>query len=128
RLLIDIAGFAAPKQTDPRRQQPTGDKAPQENEKRFPDDHRDQAIGDGAAHDCIRYRQKEKVDPGNQEKPTEATEIASNEFAMRPDRAAQSFVVKSERNLHRTENDDDSTHHNSLDREIIKHIGNVHEI
>src|SRR5207237_8677688 len=66
--------------------------------------------------------------PGNQEKPTEATEIASNEFAMRPDRAAQSFVVKSERNLHRTENDDDSTHHNSLDREIIKHIGNVHEI
>ena len=73
--MIDLAGFAAPEQANPRRQQPAGDEAAQENKNRFPDDHRDEPIRDGAAYDCIRGCQKEKVDAANEQEPAESAEI-----------------------------------------------------
>ena len=94
-----MAGFAAPEQANPRCQQPTCDKPAQENKNRFPNDHRDQPIGNGAAHDGIRGCEQEKVDPANEQEPAESAEVIPNEFAMRPDSFAQGFITERERNL-----------------------------
>src|SRR5947207_9706800 len=123
-----MAGFAAPEQANPCRKEPTCDKPAQENENRLPNDHRDQPIGDGAAHDGIRGCEKEKVDPANEQEPAESAEIIPNEFEMRSDTFAQGLIMERERNLDRTESDDQSAHQHALDREIVKHVGNVHEV
>jgi len=42
------------------------------------------------------------MDRADEEKPTDPTQILSDEFAMRAQRFPQSFVVKRERDLHGT--------------------------
>src|SRR2546428_1167945 len=123
-----MAGFAATKQTNPRPEQPASDKAAEENKDRFPNNHRDQSVGDGATNDGIRRRKKEKVDPANEEKPAETAQIVSDEFVMSANRFTQGFVVERKRNLHRTEGNNQSAHDHALDWKIIKHVGNVHEV
>src|SRR5439155_6048331 len=44
------------------------------------------------------------------------------------DSFAQGLIMERERNLDRTESDDQSAHQHALDREIVKHVGNVHEV
>ena len=50
----------------------------------------------------------------------ETAEIFPNELTMRANRFAQSFVMKGERNLHRTENDDQPAHDRAFDRRRMR--------
>src|SRR5712691_11631006 len=68
-LLFDAASFALTKQTDPRGQQPAGDETARTNENGFPDDQRDQPVGNCAAHDRVADHEEEKVQGADEQKP-----------------------------------------------------------
>src|SRR5438067_11937604 len=75
RLFINVAGFAATEQADPRREQPSGNKTADQNEERFPDDHRDQAIGDRAPNNRVGHGQKKEMDGADEKKPADPAHI-----------------------------------------------------
>ena len=83
-----MARFALPKETDPRREQPPGNKAADDHKERFPNNHRERTIGDRTAHNRICRCEKEEMDPANEQEPAETAEIVPNEFTVRSNRFA----------------------------------------
>src|SRR6185437_13742152 len=81
-----------------------------------------------AADDRIGDGQKEKVNCANEEEPTDAGQIISNKVAMRANCFPQGFVVERERDLHRTKRDDQTAHDRALERQVIQHVRNIHEV
>jgi hypothetical protein len=127
-LLIKVAGLAAPEKTNPAGEEPTSDETAQAKEHAFPEHERDEAIRNGAADNGISRHEEEKMQRANDQKPTSSPRIFSKEFSMGPERFAQSFIVESERDLHRTKRKDQAAHYNTLDRQIIQDAWYVHEI
>src|SRR5688500_2939540 len=91
-LLADAADLALAEQTNPRGQEPAGDESAQANVDYLPGDHAHHPVGDGGPHNRVTRRQKEIVQPGDEEEPAETKEVRSDELLMGLKRRAQGFV------------------------------------
>src|SRR5258708_909802 len=127
-LLIDVPGLAAPEEANPAGEQPTGDEAARANEHAFPEHHRNDPVGNGAANYRIARHEEEKMQRANEQKPTDPSRVLPEKFSMRAERFAEGFIVQGERDLHRAKSNDQAAHHYALDRQIIEHAGYVHKI
>ena len=65
---------------------------------------------------------RDKKEPGDPRK------ICPDEFLMSVEGGAESFVVKDQRNLHRSERQDKTTHNEAFHRKIVEHVGHIPEI
>src|SRR5687767_5388620 len=74
-LLADAADLALAEQANPRGQQPPGDESAQANVNNLPGDDAHHPIGDGRAHNHVTRRQKEIMQPGDDEEPAETKEV-----------------------------------------------------
>src|SRR5438105_15290475 len=96
-LLINIAFLAPAKETNPRRQQPTGNKAAQADKGRLPNQKDGHSIGNGATNNSVGGGEKEKMNRADEQKPGEAAEVLSDKIAMRSKGGGQCVVMKGAR-------------------------------
>ena len=66
-LLINIAFLAPAKETNPRRQQPTGNKAAQADKGRLPNQKDGHSIGNGATNNSVGGGEKEKMNRADEQ-------------------------------------------------------------
>ena len=64
----------------------------------------------------------------NEKKPGDPIEVAPDQLSMGAECFTQRFVVQHERNLHRTKKQNERAHENALHRQIIEHVGHIHEV
>src|SRR6266542_3764523 len=127
-LLVYEASFALPKETDPRRQKPACDDSAEKSKTEFPQEKCAQSIRDCAAHDGIADHDAKKMDPANDQKPTQATRILPDELAVSTQRLDQRFVMERQRDLNRAKANDQTTHQHPRNRQVIKDAGNIRKV
>src|SRR5688572_23051825 len=85
-LLADAADLALAKQANPRGQEPASNESAQADVNYFPGDHAHHPVGHGGAHNDVTCRQKEVVQPGDDEEPAETKKVGPDEFLVRLER------------------------------------------
>src|ERR1700716_4147518 len=127
-LLISSAAFMLPEEAYPCGEQPAGNKSANANEKTFPRHQCNDAGADSAPRDRITGNDKDKMQGANKKEPAEPAGVSAQELAMGTNGFAQAFVMKSKRGLNRGERNDEKGQGQTLERQIIKNIGDAHEI